>query len=637
MNERSLSVVELGAVRPPADNYDVAILGGGLAGLTLAIQIKQRRPETSVLVLEKREGPAPLAAFKVGESTVPAGASYFANVIGMADHLRKEQNIKCGLRFFPPADGNADITKRVELGPAAYPPFETYQVDRGLLENKLAARARARGIDLTGGARVKEFEFGDPHTIAFDLFGERMTTTARWIVDAAGRASLIKRKLGLAADSGHHINSAWFRLAGGLDFEQWGASNAEWMGVMSQPGIRQYSTNHLMGEGYWVWLIPLATGPISIGVCADPRFHPFDEINSFDAMLDWLRRHEPQLAASVENRLDDVEDFLRVEDFSYDVTQLCSADRWTLVGEAGAFADPFYSPGSDFICLSNTLATELVVRDFGGEDISARVDYYNGLYKRTFESVMTRYRDMYEVFGDPWVIGAALTWTFLASHGGPAFLSIRQKMADMEFMQTADPLLAHLAGLNVTARRLFKQWHDLGVDHPMPTLHPPLIKPTVEAMVGIVKPLPDDDALLNELRTQIRNQEAFLISAFAQAIKDVPGAPALDGPINALAVGLDPSKWEADGLFDPDGMTVDEARSLCPLIDAFWDPTIPIPKGPPPGVGGPPPGMGGPPGAGGPPPGMGGPPGAGGPPPGMGGPPGGGGPPPGAVVGPPAA
>ena len=77
-SERNISVLEIAAVREPEEHYDVAILGGGLAGLTLAIQLKQTRPETSVVVLEKREGPAPLAAFKVGESTVPAGAHYFA-------------------------------------------------------------------------------------------------------------------------------------------------------------------------------------------------------------------------------------------------------------------------------------------------------------------------------------------------------------------------------------------------------------------------------------------------------------------------------------------------------------------------------------------------------------------------------
>src|SRR3954447_5263991 len=125
-SDRSKSIVEMGAVRAPGDRYDVAILGGGLAGLTLAIQLKQRRPETSVAVLEKREGPAPLAAFKVGESTVPAGAHYFAEVIGMDDHMRSDQLMKCGLRFFLPAGGNEDITRRVEFGPDRFPPHDNF-------------------------------------------------------------------------------------------------------------------------------------------------------------------------------------------------------------------------------------------------------------------------------------------------------------------------------------------------------------------------------------------------------------------------------------------------------------------------------------------------------------------------------
>ena len=46
----------------PADEYDVAILGGGLAGLTLGLQLKQARPQTSIFTAEKRPGPAPEAA-----------------------------------------------------------------------------------------------------------------------------------------------------------------------------------------------------------------------------------------------------------------------------------------------------------------------------------------------------------------------------------------------------------------------------------------------------------------------------------------------------------------------------------------------------------------------------------------------
>ncbi len=577
-----MSLVEVGAIRPPRDSYDVVILGGGLAGLTFSIQIKQRRPRTSIAVLEKREGPAPLAAFKVGESTVGGGAHYFAEVIEMVDHLRREQNIKCGLRFFPSSSDNTDITQRVELGPPTYPrEHTTYQIDRGLFENRLASRARALGVEVSAGSRVKELGLGDPHRVAYELFGERRTVTSPWVLDATGRASLIKRQLGLARDSGHHVNSAWFRLAGGLDLEQWGAYDAEWMSFMTTPGIRRFSTNHLLGEGYWVWLIQLATGPISIGVCADPRLHPFEEMSSFGSMLDWLRRYEPQLADAVEDREDDVEDFLRVEDFSYAVAEQCSVDRWALVGEAGAFADPFFSPGSDFISLTNTLTTELVVTDLDGGDIGKHVEYFNSLYKRTFESIVSRYRDTYPLFGDPWVLVGALQWIFLENHNGFVFLMDRGKIADLEFMQSVDNVLNRIYALNMRAHQLCREWHSLNDSSVSRTPRRQLLilKPVMKPLIAPGDEQPSDELLRAELERQASEHEAFLVALFAQAAKDLPqGAPALDGPINPLAVGLDPSQWEADGLFNGEGPTREEARAICEGIDAIWDSTAPLPR-----------------------------------------------------------
>ena len=68
-------------------HYDVVILGGGLAGLTLARQLRQERPSLRVLVLEKRTHPAPEAAHKVGESSVEIGAHYFGQVLGLDPHM----------------------------------------------------------------------------------------------------------------------------------------------------------------------------------------------------------------------------------------------------------------------------------------------------------------------------------------------------------------------------------------------------------------------------------------------------------------------------------------------------------------------------------------------------------------------
>src|SRR5436190_21893726 len=155
-DDRQASSLEIRPLRPAAERYDVAILGGGLAGLTLAIQLKSQRPDTTVAVLEKREGPAPLAAFKVGESTVPSGAHYFAEVVGMKDHLEQAHIVKNGLRFFLPARGNVDITKRIEAGAPVYPPHANYQIDRGRFENELVSRARRLGADVLQGHRVGE-------------------------------------------------------------------------------------------------------------------------------------------------------------------------------------------------------------------------------------------------------------------------------------------------------------------------------------------------------------------------------------------------------------------------------------------------------------------------------------------------
>ena len=53
---------------------DVLIMGGGLAGLSLAIQLRQRDRGIRVVVIERRTHPVREAAFKVGESTVEIGA-----------------------------------------------------------------------------------------------------------------------------------------------------------------------------------------------------------------------------------------------------------------------------------------------------------------------------------------------------------------------------------------------------------------------------------------------------------------------------------------------------------------------------------------------------------------------------------
>jgi hypothetical protein len=49
---------------------EVIVLGGGLAGLTCALQIRQARPVTSLVVVARSTFPGPETTHKVRESTV---------------------------------------------------------------------------------------------------------------------------------------------------------------------------------------------------------------------------------------------------------------------------------------------------------------------------------------------------------------------------------------------------------------------------------------------------------------------------------------------------------------------------------------------------------------------------------------
>ena len=79
------------------------------------------------------------------------------------------------------------------------------------------------------------------------------------------------------------------------------------------------------------------------------------------------------------------QDHLSYKHYSYGVKQVLSEDRWALLGDAGFFLDPFYSPGSDFIGLSNTLMVDAITRALdGAPDASERIVWNKrllGLYR----------------------------------------------------------------------------------------------------------------------------------------------------------------------------------------------------------------------------------------------------------------
>lgn len=422
---------------------DVLILGGGLAGLTLAIQLRRELPDLKVRVLERRRHPVPEAAFKVGESLVEIGAHYFDTVLGLKQHLDEHQISKFGFRFFF-SDGRDDLDCVTEVGVSRVLPTPTYQIDRGIFENYLGKHAAQLGVEFVDDAVVRKIvpgTDGADHSVVYTDNGAEHLAGARWLIDACGRAAMLKRQFKLAEDNAHDANAVWFRIGARLKIDEW-SDDAAWQ-ARCTPRERWRSTNHLCGAGYWAWMIPLASGSHSIGIVADAQMHPLNTINSFDKAMSWFACHQPRLYRELDGRRDQLQDFAFLRNFSYDCKQVFSPDRWALTGEAGLFLDPFYSPGTDFIAIGNTYIVDLIGRDSRGEPFDRAARIYQQLYFSFYRNTLALYERQYPMFGHAELMALKVIWDYTYYWGVLCQFFFQQRLTDVAmFTRLSDALQA---------------------------------------------------------------------------------------------------------------------------------------------------------------------------------------------------
>jgi flavin-dependent dehydrogenase len=543
------------AVHTLESEYDVLICGAGLAGLTLARQLKLELPALSIAVIDRLARPLPEAAHKVGESTVELSACYFGKVLRLEDYLAQRQLPKLGLRFF---FGNAhgSFEERPELGISLYGILPTYQLDRGRLENDLRQMAAEMGVEVIEGAIVDTIDLADDaelHEVRCRRDSRQFTLRGRWVVDALGRRRLLASKLGLRLPNGHAASAAWWRVDARLDVAEMGVNgDARWRRRVIED--RYLSTNHLMGMGYWVWFIPLASGATSIGIVTDETIHPFASYGkSYVQALAWLRSHEPaawQLVKDYEPL-----DFGHLKNYSYNTRQIFSHRRWSCVGEAGFFLDPLYSPGSDFIAVENTITAEMIRRDIQGELTEAAVDDFNRLVLDFLASNALHYfKGTYSVFGHAHIFTAKHAWDVAVYWATTTQLFVQ----DIVRRPSADVfvLLRRYEDLNARVQQLFIDWA-AAVPARAPFAHADITRMRFLQMLHLdLAARRSREQFLDVARKNLDLLEEIAQLLFWQAVAEclperMPPHRSRPPWVNSWGISLNPELWEADGLYKP--------------------------------------------------------------------------------------
>lgn len=387
------------ALQQPQSQFDVAIVGGALAGAATAVLLLREKPDLKIIIIEKS------AAFgrRVGEATVEVSSYFLGRVLGLTQHLNEAHLVKQGMRFWFFNDRTRSLADCSEIGGRYLSRVPSYQVDRAVLDSEVLSRAVQAGAQLLRPATVTQIalqEAGQQKLQVKCESGEK-TISARWVVDASGVAALLARQQGWwRANQEHPTAAAWARWT---DVQDWDGLELakrfpEWSKACH--GIRATATNHLVGKGWWAWCIPLKGGDVSIGVVFDQRLVSWPEQGPLGERLRQFLAQHPvarELLANAKWREGDVHWRKNLPYFS----TTFAGDGFALVGDAAAFLDPFYSPGMDWISFTASASAELILAQRRGSELKPLLAKHNRdfarSYHRWFQAI---YQDKYEYMGE---------------------------------------------------------------------------------------------------------------------------------------------------------------------------------------------------------------------------------------------
>jgi flavin-dependent dehydrogenase len=380
--------------------WDVVVIGGALSGAATATLLLRHNPGIRLLIVEKSEK----LGRRVGEATVEVSGYFMCRVLGMTEYLNENHLVKQGLRFWFKNDETQGVGDASELGPKYLSRIVSFQLDRSTFDEEVLRRAVTAGARLVRPATVSNVCLNPGGEQTLDIKHGDVTTTVRtrWIVDASGVAAILARKNGWWVSNTEHPTAAcWSRWKGVKNWDSRELAEKHQDYSRAIYGTRNTATNHIIGDGWWSWWIPLKGGDVSVGFVIDQRLVEFNDEGATlgDRLKSFLMKH-PVAREMLADATYCEEDMHWRKNLAYYSTTF-SGDGFVLVGDAAAFMDPFYSPGMDWISFTTSSAANLITQQRRGESMPALVEKHNRdfaiSHRRWFESL---YKDKYEYMGE---------------------------------------------------------------------------------------------------------------------------------------------------------------------------------------------------------------------------------------------
>lgn len=352
----------------------VSIIGGGPAGCVAALTLNKLGHD--VAIYERTRFPR----YRIGESLLP-GTMSILNRLGLQKKIDAENYVKKPSATFLWGQDQAPWTFSFAAPKVTPWVFDhAIQVKREEFDQLLLDEARSRGVTVVEDATVTDVDLSRPDGVTLTVRQGEETTTVEgdFVIDAGGSGGPLVRKLGVRRYDEFYKNFAvwsYFRMEDPFK------------------GDLKGTTYSITFEDGWVWMIPIKDDLYSVGLVVDRS--KSTEVREMGA--DKFYRSTLAKCTQATGLLagaDQVDEVRIVHDWSYD-TQVFSADRYFLCGDAACFTDPLFSQGVHLASQSAVSAAAAIDRITRNEE---ERDAVHAWYNRTYRDAYEQYHEFLASF-----------------------------------------------------------------------------------------------------------------------------------------------------------------------------------------------------------------------------------------------